>query len=289
MIVRLPATLRPGVGHRPGPRVRPVPDRWHVSALAVAEARADGAVVLVDVGGPDGAPWVLVSADLVDGDVRLERAYVDAVLAAGGRPLLVPPGETQVAALLDVAAALVLAGGAFDIHPRHYGQPVTARLDRVVEDRTELELALARGALVRGLPVLGVCGGMQALAVAAGGTLVQDLPVGDHLVVPTHEQRSDPGLGWHDIDVEPPLAAWIGPTLTVNSTHHQAVDAPGAWHVVARARDGTVEAIHHPEHPFAVGVQWHPERMGDFRLYRALLLTASARARAADAPAPART
>jgi putative glutamine amidotransferase len=270
-MLTLPATLLPRSGHDPSPRVRPRLDLWTAPEPTIAALRARGELPVLTVpGAPDG-PVVLITMDRTDspegGFVRIGVDYVRAVCAAGGAPRLVPPGERQIEALLRTASALVITGGAFDIHPRHYGQAITGRLDRVEASRTEMELALARAALDRGLPVLGVCGGMQVLAVADGGTLVQDLPP-----EPPHEQPTDPAEPWHAVHLLPPLSGWLGPEIAVNSTHHQAVDDPGRGFVVAgRSPDGVIEAMVHRAHPFAVGVQWHPERLGDLRLYRRLM------------------
>ncbi len=194
-------------------------------------------------------------------EVVLKESLVQAVRAAGGLPLLLPPGALsaeELRALLDLARAVVVSGGAFDIHPSHYGRATRARLDRVDEARTGLELPLCRLALARGVPILGVCGGMQALAVAAGGSLVQD--IGSELQgALEHEQPTDPATPWHDVLLEGRLAAAMGPRVAVNSTHHQAVEDPGALRIVGRSPDGVVEAVELPGHPFALGVQWHPE------------------------------
>jgi putative glutamine amidotransferase len=180
---------------------------------------------------------------------------------------LVPPGDAEGAVgLLDRVDALVVAGGAFDIHPSHYGQAVAARLDRVDEGRTETELALLRDAVARDVPVLGVCGGMQALVVALGGTLVQH--------VEGHEQATDPATPWHALHPEGPALAWM-PTA-VNSTHHQAVASPGPLQVVARAPDGVIEAVTLPGARFCAGVQWHPELL-DGGVFAALVRAAGPR------------
>lgn len=201
-------------------------------------------------------------------EVWIGEAYVDAIRRAGGAPLLVPPGDADLDALLAVAHAVVLTGGHFDIHPSHYGQAVIGRLDRVEPARTALELALARRCLADGVPILGVCGGHQALAVAAGGTLVQDLP--KHPL--DHEQPTDPATPWHTVRVEGRAAAVLGTRVEVNSTHHQAVDDPGPALVACGwADDGAIEVIAAPDHPFALGVQWHPELLGDDRPYAALI------------------
>ena len=205
----------------------------------------------------------------------LGEAYVHAVRAAGGVALLVPPGDEDLDALLDTADAIVLTGGDFDIHPAWYGEAPVARLDRVEPGRTALELGLAKGALARGVPLLGICGGMQALAVAAGGRLVQDVPKPDR---PDdgridHEQPTDPATPWHTVRVEAPATAWFGAEVDVNSTHHQAVRHPGALIACGWAPDGTIEIVASAV-GFALGVQWHPEVLGDLRPYQALVRAA---------------
>jgi putative glutamine amidotransferase len=197
-----------------------------------------------------------------------------AVAAAGGLPLIVRPGETDIDALLAAAHGVVITGGAFDIHPRWYGQAPQGRLDAVDEGRTSTEIALARACLDRGIPILGICGGMQALVVAAGGTLIQDLPGADdtHLA---HEQPTDPATPWHPVRIDPPGDRWLGVLVDANSTHHQAVDDPGALIACGWASDGVVEVVTAPDHPFALGVQWHPEIQGDGRAYAALVRAAA--------------
>lgn len=269
MIVPLHAVLEPGMGTDIGVRRRPRVDRWRLDLADVEAARGAGELPLGHVpGGESDALPVLVTMDVDEVGPWVGAHYVTAVHDAGGLPLLLPPGPADVDALLDRVGAVVITGGAFDIHPAFYGQEVRGRLDHVDAARTTLELDLARAALARGVPVFGVCGGMQALNVAAGGTLVQDLPA-----EPTHEQPTDPAESWHDVWLQQPLTAWMGSdVVAVNSTHHQAVDHPGDGFLVrGRSPDGVVEAIVHHGHPFAVGVQWHPERLGDTRLYAALV------------------
>jgi len=128
--------------------------------------------------------------------------------------------------------------------------------------RTDFELAVTRGALKRDLPVLGICGGQQLLAVAFGGTLIQHIPdsVPDALA---HEQPNPRTEAGHEVAIAPDtlLARIVGKSrLAVNSAHHQAVDRPGEGAVVnATAPDGVVEGVEHPGYRFALGVQWHPE------------------------------
>lgn len=199
-------------------------------------------------------------------EVFAPESMVAAVRAAGGEPLLVPPHERPDPAWLDrlvaLADGLVISGGPADLHPRHYGQEVLGRLDATDEGRAALELGLAKRAMEAGLPVLGICGGMQTMAVATGGSLWQDIEAqlpaaGDH------EQASDPAGPAHAVRVEDPalIALFGAARLGVNSTHHQAVRDPGALELAGWADDGVVEVIWAPSHPFALGVQWHPERL----------------------------
>jgi putative glutamine amidotransferase len=187
---------------------------------------------------------------------------------AGAQTVLLPPGETDLAELSDWVLrschGLVITGGAFDIHPSHYGQSVGARIDRVDEGRTGLELGLATVAMNQGLPVLGICGGMQALAVAAGGSLIQDIATQIPGAI-EHEQPTDPAEPWHSVILEVGiLSRLVGAReIQVNSTHHQAVDQPGSLQITGRAPDGVVEVIEDSRHPFCLGLQWHPELLDD--------------------------
>jgi len=196
--------------------------------------------------------------------VQLDAQYVAAVEAEGAAALLVTPsnGEESVRALLSVAHGLVLTGGE-DVDPARYGQ---ARLPEVFDPnpaRDEMEILAVHEAMRRGMPVLGICRGMQLLNVALGGTLYQDLPTqlaGDVL----HEQEAEVNARWHHGRVEPEsgLAGIFGATeLHINSFHHQAVRevAPGL-RAVAWAEDGVVEAVEGTEYPWVRAVQWHPER-----------------------------
>ncbi len=216
------------------------------------------------------APGVTAGARQRPGraQVFVNEILVARVRAAGGIPVLLPPGDPDARdALLARVHGVVVTGGAMDIHPRHYGQDVVARLGTVEETRTELELPLARACAERGVPFLGICGGMQALAVALGGTLIQDIAT----LVPgalLHEQPTDPAEEWHAITVDGPLVGRVG--SAVNSTHHQALLGTGPLTVCARSPDDLIEAVYLRGHPFCVGVQWHPELL-DGRLFDALV------------------
>lgn len=198
------------------------------------------------------------------GRYHLPGEYVDAVRRAGGVPVLLPPGgsDAEIAALLERVDGFVLAGGG-DIDPTFYGAAPHPTLERVDVARDRFELALARRLVERALPTLAICRGCQVLNVALGGTLHQHLPevVGERL---THARpATDAERPRHAVAVDAAsrLAQLMGATAPVPvSSHHQAADrvAP-SLRAVARAEDGTVEALELPEHPWLVAVQWHPE------------------------------
>ena len=202
--------------------------------------------------------------------VLLPRTYPDVVFAAGGVPVLLPP-RAEAAAAVDRIDALVLAGGP-DIDPQRYGADPHPRTGDARAERDAAEIAMLQRALERGIPVLGVCRGLQMLNVALGGTLVQHLPdaVGHNGHNPT------PGVfGTTTVDLVPGgrVATAVGTTVAVQCHHHQALDRLADGLVVTgRAGDGTVEAVELDGRPFVVGVQWHPEQDAtDVRLVAALL------------------
>ena len=217
-------------------------------------------------GGYSKYPWYAV-----------RQNYADAIVAAGGLPVALPHEAALAESYLDLIDALVVTGGAFDVDPSLYGEGTRHATVTLKQDRTATELALTNGALQRNMPVLGICGGQQLLAVALGGTLIQHIPD----AVPNalqHEQpnpRHEPG---HPIAVTPGtlLHRIVGTTaMRVNSAHHQAVRHPGPRAIVdAIAPDGVIEGIEDPAYRFCLGVQWHPEFLidpGDRRIFDALM------------------
>lgn len=188
--------------------------------------------------------------------------YAAAVSAAGGLPVALPHELELVEDYLERIDALLVSGGMFDIPPELYTREAQHRSVTTKTGRTAFELALLRGALARDMPVLGICGGMQLLVVASGGTLYQDigseLPGAlEHMQAGRHDQP------WHAVDLEPAsaLQRLLGCSrLQVNSVHHQ-----GAWQLpenlraAARAADGLIEAVERSDRRFAFGLQWHPE------------------------------
>jgi putative glutamine amidotransferase len=197
-------------------------------------------------------------------------AYVRAVEAAGGRPLLVPPSADGVEETLDALDGLIFSGGA-DLDPASSGAEAHPETNGVRPDRDGAELALLEGALARNMPVLAVCRGSQVLNVARGGDLVQHLPE----VVGHEGHKHTPGVfADHDVDVLPGtrLHEVVGEHAPVKSHHHQGYGRLGeGLREAARASDGTVEAIEDPSRRFALGVLWHPEEGEDAGLFRALV------------------
>lgn len=217
-------------------------------------------------GGYSKFPWYAV-----------RRNYAEAVVKAGGLPVALPHFDRIAEDYLDALDGLIVTGGAFDVDPALYGDAVAHDTVSLKQARTAAELALLRGALARGMPVLGICGGEQLLAVALGGTLIQHIPDALPSALP-HEQpnpRDEPG---HEVTITPGsrLAAIVGTsTMRVNSSHHQAVARMGEGCIVnAVAPDGIIEGIEAPEKKFCIGVQWHPEFLidpGDARLFAAFI------------------
>jgi putative glutamine amidotransferase len=212
----------------------------------------------------------------------IRQNYSDAIAAAGGLPIALPHDASLAAAYLDRLDALVVTGGAFDVDPTLYGDGARHATVTLKENRTAAELALTSGALTRNMPVLGICGGEQLLAVALGGTLVQHIP--DAFVdALEHEQlnpRHEPG---HQVAISRGtlLHRIVGASeMQVNSAHHQAVRDPGPFAVVnAVAPDQVIEGVEDARYRFCLGVQWHPEFFidpGDRRIFDALVAACGA-------------
>ena len=201
-------------------------------------------------------------------------SYVRAVVAAGGVPLLVPPGAPP-AEVLSAVDGLVFSGGS-DLDPSLYGAAAHAETAGVVRERDEFELELMREALAADLPLLAICRGSQVLNVARGGGIEQHLPD----VVGHEQHREVPGaFSEHPVSVVPGtrLASVVGAETEVHSHHHQGYGKLGSGLVeAARAPDGTLEAVEVPDRRFAVGVLWHPEEDDDRALFEALVAEAAA-------------
>ncbi len=194
------------------------------------------------------------------------RAYSEAVLAAGGIPVLVPllADAGYLTDLVSRCDGVLLTGSNSDIDPARYGQAPHVNLGDVCPEREEVDFFLLAAAEARRLPVLGICFGMQSINVYRGGTLFQDLPSQVENAI-QHQQQGNRCRPSHNIQInrESLLAKLAGGTTArVNSSHHQAIDEVGRdLEPVAWSADGVVEAIAntHTGH-FTLGVQWHPER-----------------------------
>jgi len=200
--------------------------------------------------------------------------YVQQVWGAGGLPVVLPPAPSEptpdvVDSMLGPLDGLLLAGGA-DVDPARYGEAAHASVQPPRTDRDGTELALVRTARERGLPVLGVCRGMQVMVVAAGGRLEQHLP--DRLGAKGHAPgRGEYGAHSVDIAAGSRLAGILGDQVEVSSYHHQGVLTHPGLEPVAWADDGVLEAVEDPAARFCVGVLWHPEVGTDPRLFEALV------------------
>jgi putative glutamine amidotransferase len=236
----------------------------------------------------DWGSWQRVPADL------LPASYARSVTAAGGVPVLIPPVPSAAAAASVVARldGLVIAGGA-DVNPARYGQAADATVTAWADDRDASELWLLDAAAERELPVLGICRGMQLMAVRAGGTLIQHLPDrvghGRHsgganeygaltvTVEPGHRLAAlvRSGVAGTGLDgADPDGADPDGATLVVPCHHHQAVDTHPGFTATAHAEDGIVEAMEAEGGRFELAVQWHPETEADRGLFAGLVRAA---------------
>ena len=194
--------------------------------------------------------------------VWIRSSYSEAVIAAGGIPVTLDQ-VTQPAVLDALCARLdgVLFSGGVDIHPGRYGEEIDPKCGTIAEVRDAFEAALFAAAEKTGMPVLGICRGIQTLNVFSGGTLCQHIDGHSgvrHMV---------------DVVADTRLYGILGKTdINTNSFHHQCVKGPAPGMMVnAYAADGTIEGIERPGDRFFIGVQWHPERMTDEEDHLAIL------------------
>ncbi|BAK84305.1 gamma-glutamyl-gamma-aminobutyrate hydrolase family protein [Komagataeibacter medellinensis] len=206
----------------------------------------------------------------------IRQNYMDIIAACGGLPVALGHDPAMAAAMVARLDGLVVTGGAFDVPPDLYGAPDVHASVQTKPRRTMAEAALVEAAMAKSMPILGICGGMQLLAVLLGGTLVQHIP-DTYCAALAHEQPNPRDEAGHDVYIMAgtQLARLVGAgRLPVNSSHHQAVRDAGRGVICARAPDGVVEALELPGYPFCIGVQWHPEfgiSAGDRLLFEGLI------------------
>lgn len=213
---------------------------------------------------------------MATGKFYLPGLYVEAVQQAGGVPMLLPPVPTDLSALLEPLAGLVLIGGG-DIDPSRYKGVEHPTIYNIDPERDRFEFALSDLALSTQRPILGICRGLEVMAVVSGGDLIPHIP--DQFGTQVIHRSAEPPPARHRVQVLPgtQLAQITKVTeMTVVSLHHQAVGTvPPGWRINALAPDGLIEGLEHEHHPFAIGVQWHPElSLTDSphqRLFRALI------------------
>ena len=194
----------------------------------------------------------------------LRARYAESIEDAGGLPILFPlvTDKARQNQLLGQVDGLLITGSGSDLDPELYGERQCVPFRQMSQQRSDLELGLSKLAYRASVPTLGICGGMQSINVALGGTLIQDIAV-QHSTEIAHLPPGSATKKAHGITIAPRtlLHRIVGKSkIRVNSSHHQSVKkVPGRLFTSAVAPDGVIEAIEAPQHPFLLGVQWHPE------------------------------
>lgn len=189
----------------------------------------------------------------------LRENYCTPISDLGGVPMPIPPIMDMIAHYLSLIDGLIITGGDFDIDPTLFGATEIHPEVKTKPIRTQFEMLLCTMALAKNMPILGICGGAQIINVCLGGTLIQHIP--DE--IPNALNHQTGALSSHSIKIEKESMLskiFSKNTLMVNSSHHQSINISGKDLIVsAIAEDNVVEAIELKNHPFCIGVQWHPE------------------------------
>ena len=209
-------------------------------------------------------PVIGITGNYTEQACKLAEGYYKSVVAAGGVPVIIPPVADPDVILntLERLDGLILSGGG-DHNPLWVGEQPSPKLGGICAERDLPELLITRLAYNRQLPILGICRGIQTLAVALGGKVAQDI---SDVAQVKHSQDADRTTATHTVNLEPDslLAQIYNGPLSVNSFHHQAVsDAGPLFRIVGRAADGIVEAMESTQYKSVLGVQWHPECLAD--------------------------
>lgn len=206
--------------------------------------------------------------DTADKNYFLKSSYAESIIRAGGLPVLIPAdkGIGKEAEYAQAVSGIVFAGGG-DIHPGYFGEePLDGfEMGVILPQRDDFEIRLYREAEKRRIPMLGICRGIQLMAVAAGGSIYQDIDAGTKREQRVrHMQKAPDWCETHTVSILPETRLaeiYHAEQIMTNSFHHQSVKKiPEGYRVSALCRDGIVEAIEAVHLPFCIGVQWHPER-----------------------------
>lgn len=214
-------------------------------------------------------PVIGITGNYGDLTCKLAEGYYKSVLKAGGIPIIIPPLADTDAIIntLDIIDGLILSGGG-DYDPRYANEEPNPKLGEINEERDLPELFITRLAYNRQIPILGICRGIQTLAMALGGKVKQDIT---DIATLNHSQKEERNVPTHNVIIEKDsILSQLykltdkNATLKVNSFHHQAVcDCGDKFRVVAKSEDGIVEAMESREFKSIIGVQWHPECLDD--------------------------
>ena len=235
------------------------------------DLNAKYAKLTTDFKARDSRPLIGITSTFNDAQSQLNQVYYTSIVKAGGVPYIIPPFDVLAEKgwaddILDALDGIVFSGGG-DVNPLYFDEQPIRDLHAVATERDEMELLLVRRAADKQIPILGICRGIQVMNVAFGGTVLQDIyKQGDNVWI-KHSQNAPRFASSHTVSLESGslLARIYGKQeLAVNSFHHQAVGklAPG-FKVTATSPDGVIEAMESTEHKSILGVQWHPECLGN--------------------------
>lgn len=212
-------------------------------------------------------PIIGITANHSDIDITLRDKYYEQIVKAGGIPLIIPPvsNDDVIEETVLSVDALLLTGGA-DHDPKWQNEEPSPLLGNVNEIRDYPELQITKIAYRHQMPILGICRGVQTMAIALGGHVLQDISLG-HETTLQHSQAEEREVKTHSVEIKKDTVLYSiynTEKIEVNSFHHQSVDRSGEWFdIIARAEDGVVEAIESNEFKPMIGVQWHPEWLAE--------------------------